>query len=139
MVCCGHGGAIGFGMDGVKVISLDAEGTLVSTRFSQVIWHEAIPALYARERNLSLGEAKKEVSAAYDEVGDQRIEWYDIKYWFSRFGLRDHQALLDAHRHEISVYEEVPELLPQLAERYELVVISNSTAEFLGPLLEPLR
>ena len=122
-----------------KVVSFDAEGTLVTPRFSQVIWHESIPELFAKRWGMDLARAKKEVLAAYEEVGDQKMEWYDIKYWFKRFDLSDHEELLSRYRHEISYYDDVMQILPRLAEKHDLIVISNSTREFLDPLLEEIQ
>ena len=81
-------------MDKVKVVSFDAEGTLVTPYFSQAIWHEEIPALYAQNRGISFEQANKFVQHEYELIGEQRIEWYDIKYWFRRFDLGDYRQLL---------------------------------------------
>jgi hypothetical protein len=72
-----------FQMRQIELISFDAEGTVVTPDFSQTIWHEAIPALYAQRKGLDLAQAKKCVYEEYDKIGDQRLEWYDIEYWFS--------------------------------------------------------
>ena len=126
-------------MDKVKVVSFDAEGTLVTPYFSQAIWHEEIPALYAQNRGISFEQAKKFVQHEYELVGEQRIEWYDIKYWFRRFGLGDYRQLLHSQKHRISLYSEVEEVLLALSQTYKLIVVSNSTNEFLEVLLEEIR
>ena len=46
-------------MKEIEVISFDAEGTVVTPDFSQAIWHEAIPAIYARKKGFDLAQAKK--------------------------------------------------------------------------------
>ena len=61
-------------MKQIKLVSFDAEGTLVTPDFSHTIWHEAIPALYAQERGLDLAQAKKCIAEEYGKVGDQRLE-----------------------------------------------------------------
>ena len=126
-------------MSPTKVVSFDAEGTLVTPRFSQVIWHEAIPALFAKRWGLEIRRAKEQVFAAYDEVGEHRTEWYDIKYWFKRFDLDDYEELLSSYRHEISYYDEALEVVMQVGDKYDVIVISNSAREFLGPLLETMQ
>ena len=126
-------------MISTKVVSFDAEGTLVTPRLSQVIWHEAIPALFAKRWELGIDRAKEQVFAAYDEVGEHRIEWYDIKYWFKRFDLDDYEGLLSSYRHEISYYEEALEVVAQVGDKYDVIVISNSAREFLDPLLETMQ
>lgn len=126
-------------MNSLSIISFDAEGTLVTPRFSNIIWNERIPALYAEVKRIGLKEAKEQVQRQYQEVGPQRKEWYNIKYWFKRFGLNDYQGLLHAHKHEICYYPEVEEALQSLSKRYKLIVVSNSSHEFLDLLIEGIR
>ena len=40
-------------------------------------------------------------------IGEERVEWYNIKYWFDRFRLTDYEELLNNYKHEISYYPEV--------------------------------
>ena len=122
-------------MSEIKVVSFDAEGTLVTPRFSQAVWYEAIPMRYAGAKGMSFEQAKESVQQQYHEVGDQRLEWYDIKYWFGRFALGDHQEVLNSYKHEIRYYPEVEEVLSLLGKSYELIVVSNSAREFLELLL----
>lgn len=115
----------------IKVVSFDVEGTLITRRFSEIIWEEAIPKLYSEKVGISLDEAKSYVMEEYDVVGEERVEWYDIKYWFDRFGLTDYRNLLDKYKHEISYYPEVQQVLEELSRNYKLIVNSNSAREFL--------
>ena len=126
-------------MDKIKVVSFDAEGTLVTPYFSQAVWHEEIPALYAQNRGIDFEQAKKLVQHEYELVGEQRIEWYDIKYWFRRFGLGDYRQLLHSQKHRLFLYPEVEEVLHALGQTYELIVVSNSTNEFFNVQLEEIR
>ncbi|GAH62950.1 unnamed protein product, partial [marine sediment metagenome] len=41
-------------MNQIEVVSFDAEGTLVTPDFSQAVWHEAIPAIYAQKKGIEL-------------------------------------------------------------------------------------
>ena len=72
-------------MDNIKVVSFDLEGTLVTPDFSQAVWHEGIPSLYANQNGIDFKRAKDIVLREYHKMGDQRKEWYDIKYWFNFF------------------------------------------------------
>ncbi|TET40573.1 MAG: hypothetical protein E3J65_00725 [Dehalococcoidia bacterium] len=74
-------------MGKIKVVSFDVEGTLVTPDFSRAVWYEGIPSLYAKRNGISFEEARSMVEDCYLKVGDQRREWYDIKYWFQRFQL----------------------------------------------------
>lgn len=122
-------------MGNIKVVSFDAEGTLVTPDFSQAVWYEGIPSLYARRNGIGFEQARVIVEKEYREVGDQRKEWYDIKYWFQRFGLGDYRELLEEHKHKVSCYAEVMEVLPSLGNDYTLIVVSGSAREFLPYLL----
>lgn len=122
----------------LKIISFDMEGTLATPDFSNAVWHEGVPALYAEAHGLEFNEARKIVTAKYNEIGDQRPEWYDIKYWFQLFGLSDHRALMERYRSLICYYADAKEILQYFALRYNIVVVSSSTREFLPYLLNGL-
>jgi len=126
-------------MSNVKVVSFDLEGTLVTPDFSQAVWHEGIPFLYARKNGISFETAQETVRKVYDEVGDQRKEWYDIKYWFERFRLGDYRPVLESNRQRQSCFPEVIEVLPTFGERYKLVVATGSAREFLPFLLNGIE
>ena len=122
-----------------EVISFDAEGTLVTPDFSQAIWHEAIPALYAQKNGIDLAQAKKDVAEKYDKIGDQRLEWYDIEYWFSYLDLGSSEAAIKICLNRISCYPEVTEVLASLASEYTLVVASGTPLELLHFLLQDIK
>jgi len=123
----------------IKVVSFDLEGTLVTPDFSQAVWYEGIPALYAEINQISLEQARSMVERKYQEVGDQRMEWYDIRYWFQRFQLGDYQRLLERHKHKVCWYPEVMPVLSSLGEEYTLIVISSTTREFFGYILTDIE
>jgi len=122
-------------MSQIKVISFDAEGTLVTPDFSEAIWHEAIPALYAQRNCIELARAKRIVREEYDKVGDQRLEWYDIRYWFRRFDLGAPEPVIQSCRSRASYYPEVTEVLSSLNGKYELIVASATPSDLLDYLL----
>lgn len=124
-------------MDNIKVISFDAEGTLVTPRFSYVIWYEAIPMLFSQSRSIDLETARLIVTDEYHKIGDQRPEWYDLKYWCRYFGLDDYRTILNDHQHDIAFYPEVDGVLAAIKARYPRVVISSASArEFLDLFIE---
>ncbi len=130
-------------MNKIKVVSFDADGTLVTPDFSQAVWYEGIPSLYARKNGIGFQEAKAFIEKEYQVVGDCRIEWYDIKYWLQRFGLgpplAGHQQLLEDYRHTVSCYPEVAQALSSFSKDYTLIVVSCSTREFLPYLLDGIE
>ena len=126
-------------MSQIKVISFDAEGTLVTPDFSQAIWHEAIPALYAKKNGIELAEAKKIVAQEYNKVGDQRLEWYDIKYWFRYFQLGSPEPAIQSCQAKVSYYPEVMEVLSSLRGQYKLIIASGTPSELLDPQLQGIK
>ncbi|MBI4334985.1 MAG: HAD family hydrolase [Chloroflexi bacterium] len=124
----------------VKIISLDMDGTLVQPEFVNGVWLEGIPALYARQHKRDLPEATKLVREAYDSVGQEAREWYDIRYWLDRFALpSDLGELMESYKDRISFYPEVPEVLERLKQKYPLIVVSNAAQEFLNIEMESLK
>ncbi|MGQ9546333.1 MAG: HAD family hydrolase [Dehalococcoidia bacterium] len=122
-----------------ELISFDAEGTLVTPDFSQTIWHEAIPALYAQKRGIDLAQAKDCVAQEYGKVGDQRLEWYDIEYWFRYLGLGSCQPVIQSCLCKVCCYPEVKDVLSSLASKYRLIVASGTPLELLHCLLQDVK
>jgi len=126
-------------MVGLEVVSFDAEGTLVNQDFAVAVWEKGIPQLYAKSRGISYEDAVREVFRQYEEVGEDRLEWYDIKYWWRRLRLPgDWRDLVERCLDKIGLYPEVPEVLEKLHGRYRLIVVSNTAREFLEYMLRDL-
>lgn len=128
-----------FQMKQVAFISFDAEGTLVTPDFSQTIWHEAIPALYAQKIGIDLAQAKERIAEEYGKIGDQRLEWYDIQYWFNYLGLGSSETVIQSCLSKITYYPEVIEVLSSLANEYKLIVASGTPLELLHCLLRDIK
>lgn len=126
-------------MKEVELVSFDAEGTVVTPDFSQAIWHEAIPALYARRKGLDLAEAKMRVFEEYNRIGEQSLEWYDIEYWFDYLGLGASAPVIQSCLGRITYYPEVTQVLSSLASEYRLVVASCTPRELLHYLLQDIE
>jgi putative hydrolase of the HAD superfamily len=123
----------------IELISFDAEGTLVTPDFSETIWHEAIPALYAQKQGLDFAQAKRCIVEEYGRVGDQRLEWYDIEYWFSYLGLGSSEPAIQSCLNKICYYPEITEVLSSLAGEYRLIVASGTPLELLNLLLRDIK
>ena len=126
-------------MSHIKLISFDAEGTLVTPEFSQSLWHEAIPALYAERNGVELAQAKEMVITEYDKIGEQKIEWYDINYWFSYLQLGTPQTVIQMCQDKIRYYPEVIEVLSSLSKKYKLIIASGTPSELLCHLLQDIE
>lgn len=123
-----------------KIISFDAEGTLVTTEFSRVVWRQALPELYAKKKGISTEQAQQYVTQEYERVGEHQPEWYDISYWLNRWELGDYQSLLQNNRHLIQYYPETKQILTQLSnnKRNIMIVSSASARQFLDVMMEEI-
>jgi len=121
----------------MKVISFDLDGTLVTDEFSQIVWHQGIPELYAERYGHDFDEAKRFIFQEYEKIGDKAIEWYDIKHWLHFFGLDNNwEILLGKFKNRIQTYPEVHEVLSALNQSYKLIITSNAAREFLNIEIE---
>jgi putative hydrolase of the HAD superfamily len=125
--------------DEVKVVSFDAEGTLVTPDFSYAVWFEAIPEHYAERNGVDFDLARKVIEEEYRKVGDQRLEWYDVRYWFDKLDLGTPEQMLEKCKSKVQYYPEVAEVLASLSGRYKLVVASGSMRDFLHHLLQGIE
>jgi len=123
----------------VKVVSFDAEGTLVTPDFSYAVWFEAIPERYAEKNGVNLEQAKQAVEKEYHKVGDQRLEWYDIRYWFEELDLGIPDTVMQRCQNRVLYYPEVKDVLISLGKRYKLIVASGSSRDFLHYLLKDIQ
>jgi len=126
-------------LDEVKIVSFDAEGTLVTPDFSYAVWFEAIPECYAERNGVDFEQARKIVEEEYRKVGDQRLEWYDVRYWFDKLDLGTPDPIMERCRCKVCYYPEVKEVLSSLNGRYKLIVASGSTRDFLNHLLHDIE
>ncbi|MBU7014495.1 MAG: HAD family hydrolase [Theionarchaea archaeon] len=123
----------------VRVVSFDVDGTLVDSKFTDCVWWEGIPRLYASRHNTDLDTAKKIVREEYERIGEEDIRWYQLEYWFNRFGLNESPAhLLNSYKHRVSLYKDVIPTLESLSADYTLVVASNAHRDFLSLTLSEI-
>ena len=116
----------------ITTISFDMNGTITQGRFVDLVWGEGVPSLYAQSRGIPLDKAKETVFREYAKVGEQRTDWYDIRYWFRQFGLgEDWTGLLMRFRNEVAPFPDAVEVLEQMGKEYRLVVTSNASRDFM--------
>ena len=121
----------------MKIISFDLDGTLVTDAFTQVVWHQGIPQLYAEKCGCTLRDAQEFIVQEYNKVGDTALEWYDIHYWLDFFDLEvDWKTLLGKFKSMITTYPEVKEVLSYLNKTHQLIITSNAAREFLNTEIE---
>lgn len=118
-------------------ISFDMDGTLIDPTYTDYVWGQGIPTLYAEKVGLPFEAAKAFVVKEYQKVGEGAVAWYDIKYWFRFFQLE--QSWKDLMRQfvdKIKVYPDVNHILDRLKERFPLILTSNAGREFIDIELE---
>lgn len=125
--------------NGITVVSFDVEGTLVTTDFSSAIWFELIPGRYSKRYGLNFEEATMKVRQAYDSIGDQRLEWYDVQYWFTRFDLGNADIAMEELQPRVRYYPDTKDVLKQLQNKFVLSVASGSPRPFLKHLLRDIE
>jgi HAD superfamily hydrolase (TIGR01549 family) len=124
----------------IRFVSLDMDGTLVNSKFVDLVWMQGVPELYAKKHGLDMHDAKEHVVGEYMLVGSDKLEWYSLPFWLDKFNLNiDKWDLLRIYEDEIEFYPEVVEALDRLSEEYELLVTSNAAREFLEIELDGFR
>ncbi|MEM2440064.1 MAG: HAD family hydrolase [Candidatus Bathyarchaeia archaeon] len=84
-------------------------------------------------------EAKKIVLGEYAQVGEDCVEWYDVCYWFRRFGLSgDPQHLIDFYKGYVRFFPDAAEVLEKLSRKYRLIIVTNSDRLFINALAQPV-
>jgi HAD superfamily hydrolase (TIGR01549 family) len=116
----------------IRYISLDMDGTLVNSKFVDMVWMQGIPQIYSEKYCLDLHEAKEFVIGEYMKIGSEKIEWYDMAYWLNKFQLNVSKwEVLKKYQNEIEPYPEVFDALELFTECFDLVVTSNAAREFI--------
>jgi len=124
----------------LKVVSLDVGGTLIDFYYANYVWNVAIPQLYARKKDISFEEAKDYVLREYDSVGSNDIRWYLPEYWFKHFDLdEDPIEVFRSHIDKVRFYPEVPSVLKNLSQKYDLIIVSGTPRNVIEIVIEGFR
>jgi putative hydrolase of the HAD superfamily len=123
----------------LKIISFDVDGTLVDLEYNDLIWFKEIPELVAKKKKVSFERSLKFVCEEYAKLGEHNLNWYDINYWISYFGLEISPIkIFEKYEPQVRIYPEVISLLEELKKNFILIVITAMPREFLIPKIKKL-
>jgi putative hydrolase of the HAD superfamily len=124
----------------LKIISFDVDGTLVDLEYNDLIWFKEIPELVAKKKKIIFEKSLKYVHEEYAKLGEHNLNWYDINYWISYFGLEiSPNKIFEKYEPQVQIYPEVIPLLEELKKNFILIVITAMPREFLIPKMKKLE
>jgi len=124
----------------LKIISFDVDGTLVDLEYNDLIWFKEIPKLVAKKKNISFKASLKLVQDEYTKLGEHNLNWYDINYWVTYFGLKvSPKRILEKYESQVKIFPEVAPLLEELKKNFILIVITAMPREFLISKMKKLE
>lgn len=116
----------------LKAISFDLDDTLAETNFEEAVWFDEIPKLYSKKFKIPFEEARKIVLLEYEQVGDARVEWYEVAYWFEKFGFEeDYKKIMSDLKGTIKLFPDTIPALKKLKQKFPLYVVSNASRDFI--------
>ncbi len=124
-----------------KVISFDADGTVVNSNYVNKFWFQELPKEYAKKKEIEFEEARDDLVELYDEIGDEDIRWYRPEYWFERFDLEPEPGEVIERIREpenVEFYPDALEVIDKFKDDYSLIVTSNSPRVFLDYALNEI-
>lgn len=88
--------------------------------------------MYARKKGTNYKEAKDYVLREYDRIGSNDIRWYLPEYWFNHFNLDENPIeVFRSHTDKVRFYPEVPSVLKDLSQKYNLIIASGTPRNFI--------
>jgi putative hydrolase of the HAD superfamily len=122
-----------FRMKKTKVISFDLDGTLTDSVFAESVWLKEIPKAYAKKYHITFQKAQKKIIEYYNQIGNEKLEWYNMAFWIDRFKLdTTPQELLNSNEDKIQLFKDVLYALKNLQNiKKRLIILSNAQREFV--------
>lgn len=113
----------------IKYLSLDLQGTLSSSEFSDYFWCETIPKKYAEKYNISVEQAKENLKKVFKEYGVYDIHYYDDSYWEKSLTFNVIEELKKS-----SIKPKINKELLQFIENISIpkIIISTTTKKFIN-------
>ncbi len=126
----------------IKLVSFDADGTLVENDYVNSFWFRELPKLYAEKKGIEFAEAREALKSYYDEIGDEDIRWYRPEYWFERFDLeKAPEEVIERIQvpENVRLFEDALDVTEMLSKNYKLIVTSNAPRIFLDYALKQIE
>jgi putative hydrolase of the HAD superfamily len=113
-------------------VSFDLDGTLTDMSFADSVWLQGVPQRYAIEKHISFKDALEKVTEEYGRIGKQRLEWYNLSYWMTKFGLSmTPKEMLNSYQHRIRLFPDACQVLQRLKhENFRMIIVTNARREF---------
>ncbi len=119
-----------FSWSDIDTVLLDMDGTLLDKYFDDHFWEEYVPKIFAKENDLSLTDARKELLRRYQSV-ENTLQWTDLDYWSEQLGL-DIPELKCKVDHLIQVHPYVIDFLSHCkAIHKEIYLVTNAHSKTL--------
>lgn len=117
----------------IKIISFDLQGTLSDVKFSDTFWFKTLPKLYAKKNKISLLNAKNVLKKRFIEYGKYDYRYYSVDYWMKELNLN---MAFSQIKKLIGIspvfYKEGKDLISKLSKKYDLIIISSTTSDFIN-------
>ena len=113
----------------IKILSLDLQGTLSNSNFSDYFWLEFLPKKYAEKNEISLTKAKEVLKEKFQEYGKYDLRYYDDKYWSNLLGF-DTQKELENFEIQPSINKELYDFISKT--KIPKIIVSTTTNIFIN-------
>lgn len=77
----------------IKAISIDLQGTLTNSSYSNHFWQNALPQAFAQKHSISLAQAKQQLAKHFEQMGKFDARYYDNNYWEAKLGFNTINAM----------------------------------------------
>ena len=113
----------------IKYLSLDLQGTLSDSSFSDYYWIELLPRKYAEYFKITIEEAKKILKDKFKEYGVYSLLYYDDKYWSNYLNFDTARELIQ-NGIEVRINEKLYDFIKAI--KLPKIIISTTTELFIN-------